>query len=62
MTDRKEVEVEAKTTEEAIAIALKKLGVRRGEAEVKILNEEAKGLFELEGSKRAKVKVKIKGK
>lgn len=56
----KEVEVEAKSTWEAIAIALKKLRAKRHEVEIKILNEETKGLFGMEGPKKAKVKVKVK--
>lgn len=61
MTKKKAIEVEAKTTQEAIAIALKELDAERDEVEVEILNEESKGLFELEGSKRARVKVIVKG-
>lgn len=56
----KEIEVQAKSAQEAIAIALKKLRAKRHEVEVKILNEETKGLFNMEGSKRARVKVMIK--
>jgi len=56
----REIEVEAKTVEEAISIAMKKLRVKRDRVEVKILNEESKGLFGMGGSEPAKVKVKIK--
>ena len=59
---KKEIEVEAKTTQEAIAIALKKLNAKRDEVEIKILEEGTKGLFGMEGLKRAKVKVRIKEK
>ena len=62
MPEKKEVEVEAKSSQEAIAIALRKLGAKRNEVKVKILNEENKGLFGMEGSKRAKVKVIMKGR
>lgn len=55
-----EIEVEGGSLEEAIEIALRRLGVQRKDAEVKILCEERKGLFGLEGSKQAKIKVKIK--
>ena len=58
----KEIEVQAKTIEEAIEIALKELGVQRDDVEIKILKEEKKGLFGMEGSNKAKVKVTIKGK
>lgn len=56
----KEIEVEAKSTQEAIAVALKKLSAKREEVEIKVLSEETKGLFGMEGSKRAKVKVIVK--
>lgn len=52
-----EIEIEAKTAQEAIRIALIKLGVDRSEVEIKVLREEHKGLFSMEGSKLAKVKV-----
>lgn len=54
------IEVEAKTTKEAIKIALKKLNVKREEANIKILREEHKGLFGMEGAELAKVKVTAK--
>ncbi len=57
---KKEIEIEAKSAQEAIAIALKKLRANKHEVEVKILNEETKGLFGMEGSKKARVKVKVK--
>ncbi len=55
-----EVAVEAKTAAEAIEIALSKLGLERSEADIKVLREEHKGLFSMQGSKLAKVKVKKK--
>lgn len=59
---KSEIEVEAKSIKEAIATALKKLRAKKHEVEIKILNEENKGLFGMKGSKPAKVKVKIKRK
>ena len=56
----KEIEVEGKTAKEAIALALKKLRAKRDEVDIKILREEHKGLFGMEGSERAKVKVILK--
>jgi len=56
----KEIEVEGKSAKEAIEIALKKLRARKDEVEVKILREEHKGLFGMEGSESAKVKVILK--
>jgi len=58
----KEIEIQAKTIEEAIEIALKKLEARKDDVEIKILKEETKGLFGMEGSNKARVKVTIKGK
>lgn len=61
--DRKradEIEIEAKTAEEAIKIALSKLGLTRSEVDVQVLREEHRGLFSMQGSKLAKVRVKKK--
>jgi len=57
-----EIEVEAKSAKEAIEIALKKLGAKKEDVEIKILREEHKGLFGMEGSERAKVKAVLKKK
>jgi len=54
------VEVEAKTTKEAIKIALDKLNVKKDEVDIKILREEHKGLFGMEGAELAKIKVTVK--
>lgn len=56
----KSIEVEAKTTKEAIKIALKKLGITKDRAKIEILREEHKGLFGMEGAEPAKVKVTVK--
>jgi spoIIIJ-associated protein len=53
-----EIEIEAKTAPEAIKIALSKLGLDRSEVDIKVLREENKGLFSMNGSKLAKVKVR----
>ena len=58
----KEIEIEARSPRDAVAIALKKLRVKKDEVEIRILCEETKGLFGMEGSKKAKVKVKIQRK
>ncbi len=57
---KKSVEIEAKTTNEAIRIALSKLRAKREEVDIRILREEHKGLFGMEGAELAKVKVAIK--
>ena len=57
---RKSIEIEAKTTKEAIKIALSKLKAKREDVEIRILREEHKGLFGMEGAEPAKVKVAVK--
>ena len=59
MTQRS-IEVEGKTTKEAIDMALKKLQVPKDQVTIKILSEEHKGLFGMNGQKMAKVKVTLK--
>ena len=56
----KNIEIEGSTVEDAISKALKKLGVRRDEIEIKVLCEETKGLFGMEGAKPAKIKVVLR--
>lgn len=58
----KAIEIEAKTTKEAIRIALEKLKVRKEDVEIRILREEHKGLFGMEGAEPAKIKVIVKTK
>jgi len=57
---KKSIEVEGKTTVEAIKKALKILAVTKDKVDIKILCEESKGLFGMEGEKLAKVKVTLK--
>lgn len=57
---KKSIEVEGKTTREAIQKALKILGVTKDKVEIKILCEECKGLFGMDGQRLAKVKVTLK--
>lgn len=56
------IETEGKTPQEAIKKALSTLRVTRREVEVKILSEEEKGLFGMEGAKPAKVRVTLRKK
>jgi len=58
ITNQNEIEVEAKTAQEAIRIALSKLKVKKSEVEISVLREENKGLFSMQGAKLAKVRVK----
>jgi len=57
-TNQDEIEVEAKTAQEAIKIALARLKVKKSEVEISVLREENKGLFSMQGAKLAKVRVK----
>ena len=56
----KSMEVEGKTTKDAIDIALKKLRVSKDRVQIQILAEEHKGLFGMNGHKNAKVRVTLK--
>ncbi|MFH1381153.1 MAG: Jag N-terminal domain-containing protein [Candidatus Omnitrophota bacterium] len=56
------VEIEAGSLEEAIQKAIEVLGVKRQEVSIKVLNEEQKGLFGMEGANPTKIKVTIKKK
>ena len=59
---QKTLEVEGSTVEDAISKAMEELGVSRDEIDVKIVCEEKKGLFGMEGAKPAKIKVAVKEK
>ena len=54
------IEVEGATVTDAIKKGLKKLGVSRDKLEVKVLAEENKGLFGMEGARRAKIRMTLK--
>ena len=56
------IEVEGATVEAAIKKALKVLSVPRDSVTIKIVCEEKKGLFGMEGAKPAKIKVTLKEK
>ena len=56
----KGVEVEAGTVEDAIKKALEQLGVSRDQVKIKVVCEEKKGLFGMEGEKPAKIRVTLK--
>ncbi|OIO33876.1 MAG: hypothetical protein AUJ70_02315 [Candidatus Omnitrophica bacterium CG1_02_40_15] len=58
MINKDEIEVEAKTAQEAIKLALSKLNVKKSKVEISILREENKGLFSMQGTKLAKVRIK----
>lgn len=53
------IETEGKTPAEAIKNALAILGVDRSKVRVKILSEEQRGLFGMEGARPAKVRVML---
>ena len=56
----KSIEVEGLTIEEAIKKATELLGVPREGITVRVVSEEKKGLFGMEGAKPAKIKVTLK--
>ena len=56
----KNIEVEGSTVEEAIKKALKLLNVSREDITVRVVCEEKKGLFGMEGAKKAKIKASLK--
>lgn len=56
------IEVEGKTVEEAIKKALEQLRAKRSEVQIKIVSEEARGLFGMAGAKPAKVRAILRTK
>ncbi len=58
----KSIEVEGSTVEEAIKKAAEALNVSRDDIVVKVVCEEKRGLFGMEGEKPAKIRVTLKGK
>ncbi len=54
------IEIEGKTVEAAIKIALKKLNLRRNQVEIEILSDGKKGLFGMAGGRLARVRVSPK--
>ena len=60
--DIKSLEIEGCTVEDAIKKALEIFKVSRENLSIKVLCEEQKGLFGMEGAKPAKIKVSLKQK
>ncbi len=58
MINKDEIEIEANTAQEAIKLALSKLNVKKSEVKISVLREENKGLFSMQGTKLAKVRIK----
>ena len=58
----KSIEVEGGTVEEAIKKAAEIFNVSRDEISVKVVCEEKRGLFGMEGEKPAKIRVSLKAK
>ena len=58
----KSIEVEGSTVEEAIKKAAEIFNVSRDEIFVKVVCEEKRGLFGMEGEKPAKIRVSLKAK
>lgn len=57
---KKTLMYEGKNVEEAIQIALTDLNLSRDQVQIKIVCEESKGLFGMNGLKPAKIKVLLK--
>jgi len=57
---QKSTEIEGLTVDEAIKKALEIFGVTREEINVKVVSEEKRGLFGMEGAKPAKIKAWLK--
>ena len=57
---QKSIDIEGATVEDAIKKALSLLNVSREQVDVKIVCEEKKGLFGMEGAKLAKIKIFLK--
>ena len=53
-------EFEGSTLDEAINKAVSKLGVPKSKLDIKIVCEEKRGLFGMQGAKAAKIKVTVK--
>ena len=62
MNPKVSLEFEGNTVEDAISKAVKKLGAPRESLQIKVVCEEQKGLFGMEGAKLAKIKVSLKDK
>lgn len=60
--NKKNLEFEGNTIEAAINKALNTLKVSREDVDIRIVCEEQKGLFGMEGAKPAKITVKLKSK
>ncbi len=58
----KSIEIEGSTVEEAIKKATEILNVSRDGISVKVVCEEKRGLFGMEGEKPAKIRVTLNGK
>ena len=58
----KSIEVEGQTVEKAIKKATELFNVAREDIVVRIVSEEKKGLFGMEGAKPAKIKATLKKK
>jgi spoIIIJ-associated protein len=59
---KKSIEIEGSTVADAIKRALSQLKVSRNDINVKIVSEEQKGLFGMNGAKPAKIIVTIREK
>ncbi|MFA6378205.1 MAG: Jag N-terminal domain-containing protein [Candidatus Omnitrophota bacterium] len=61
-SDKKGIEFYGRTVEESIQNAIKELNVPRESLNIKVVSEEKKGLFGMEGEKPAKIIASFKKK
>ena len=59
-TKPENIEFEGNTVDEAIGKAVIALGVPKNKLDIKIVCEEKRGLFGMQGAKAAKIKVSVK--
>lgn len=59
MTRKTSIEIEGRTVEEAVKLALQELKLPRDKVKIVVLSEEEKGLFGMAGAKPAKVRVSL---
>ncbi|MDD5506359.1 MAG: Jag N-terminal domain-containing protein [Candidatus Omnitrophica bacterium] len=59
MNKKTSIDIEGKTVEEAIKLALQELKLPRNKVRIEVLSEEEKGLFGMPGAKPAKVRVSV---
>ncbi|MDD5595766.1 MAG: Jag N-terminal domain-containing protein [Candidatus Omnitrophica bacterium] len=60
MSKKTSIEIEGKTVEEAVKLALQELRLPRDKVKIEVLSDEEKGLFGMPGAKLAKIRVTLR--